>query len=893
MDKVVVCRSAILGQLAGDGADAVLRAVEVHERVAAGDVGAEARNAADIASAGDLALGVAVAHSALGHADDTADVIARRALRRAVALAAADDAQLRRAADAARVVLAGHGAAVVRGVNKHALGEVLRGQRAFGHDVGIALRIEIILDRHGARNAAGVDVAVSLAVVFAIVNLAVGGVCNVLLGHVLQDILAARIERQLQNVAQIHHNDIELVVDRLHIVDDLNAVSGRLHAQAGQAAGDTAEVVEHTLHRGAEVAADARQGQRAVAGEILRHLIEIAHAGGQMAGGLLHLGERVLELYAHIVEPGVAVLVLGEVVDVDDLRHGGDVAGDRAGGFRSVARALEQGVALGLISRQIVRVVLIAVLVGHFLPVLRALRFEIVVAGAIGIGDDLHEPCAVVHGGVELLGRDGEVIGRVLERFLVHRRHLVNNVEIVKAAAEVADRAVERAGALREFGDCGGEHFLRRVDAEHHFVDRAGRFVHILGRLLRNVARVLRRAGSRIADRAERGRHCAGGGARVVEQRVHQIMQALQIARHLRGGACAHVERDVRLHLADDTAHVLAAVSRAPVRAAGYQSALAADDAADVVADVLEADIAPVRAANDDAGGEAHDAAHVCGGVGLFRLFLVVRIIRDAGKRQIIQALRGRDGRVAGVDVHARGVRAVGNGSEVLADNAADIMVARNVALGLAVVDHAGGFVRARDAADVACAADRAGERAAGDRAHVGADDRADLTHRACGIDVARHLQVLDRAALLHIAEQTHMRAVAVQRQAADRVTLPVKRAAEGRDRHIVRPGQVDVAIQNNRLFSGIRIIFTGLAQFEQILDRRDVDRVLIRRGRACAAEEAQYHCQKERNGTASVSFHWNPPCLEHPVPSRKAARQCLSRRAAPPFRPLRCRSMR
>ena len=71
-------RSADLGRLqqesyqvdlAGDRADAVAGAVEIDERVAAADVHAVARNAADIVAAGQSALGKAVAHGALRLAD--------------------------------------------------------------------------------------------------------------------------------------------------------------------------------------------------------------------------------------------------------------------------------------------------------------------------------------------------------------------------------------------------------------------------------------------------------------------------------------------------------------------------------------------------------------------------------------------------------------------------------------------------------------------------------------------------------------------------------------------------------------------------------------------------------------------------------------------------------
>ena len=65
VDEVVIGRAAVRVNLAGDGADTVAGAVEVHERVAAADVHAVTGDAADVVAAGQLALGKAVAHGAL------------------------------------------------------------------------------------------------------------------------------------------------------------------------------------------------------------------------------------------------------------------------------------------------------------------------------------------------------------------------------------------------------------------------------------------------------------------------------------------------------------------------------------------------------------------------------------------------------------------------------------------------------------------------------------------------------------------------------------------------------------------------------------------------------------------------------------------------------------
>ena len=505
VDEVVVGRAAVLIDLARDGADAVAGAVEIHERVAAADVHAVTGDAADVVAAGQLALGEAVAHGSLRLADDAADIVTCRAFGRAVALAAADNAQIRVAADGADAVLARGGIAVVLTVEQHALSKVLGRQRGIFDNIGVALGVEIVLDVHRAGNAADIHIAIDLAVVIAVIDLAVRRARELFLRDVLNDVVLVLAQGKLQNVAQAHHDDVELVVDRLHVADDLSAVGCRLHAQAGQAGRNAAEIVEHLLHRGAVVAADVGQVERIIAGEVFRDLVEVAHAGREVAARGLECIERVFERGAHIIQAGVAGGVLGEVVQVDDLRHRGDVAGDRADCRGGVAHALEQGIALRLIGAEVVGIVLIAILVGHLLPVVRAAGDQVVGAGAVGVVHDLHEPGTVVHGRVELVGRNAQVLGRVLEGRLVGLGHLIDNVEIVKALVEVIDRFVKRHGRRGKLRDRGGEHFLRRVDADEHFVDGRDRVVHIVRGALGHIARALRGAGRAVAQHADRG----------------------------------------------------------------------------------------------------------------------------------------------------------------------------------------------------------------------------------------------------------------------------------------------------------------------------------------------------------------------------------------------------
>ena len=869
VNEVVIGRAAVGVNLAGDGADTVAGAVEVHERVAAADVHAVTGDAADVVAAGQLALGKAVAHGALRLADDAADVVTRRALGRAVPLAAADDAQIRIAADRAGAVLARGGIAVVLAVEQHALGEVLGRQRGVFDDVGVALRVEIVFDVHRAGNAADIDVAVDLAVVVAVIDLAVRRARELFLRDVLNDVLLVLAQGKLEDITQAHHDDVELVVDRLHVADDLVAVGGRLHAQAGQAGRNAAEIVEHLLHRGAVIAADIGQIQRIVAGKVFRDLVEVAHAGREVAARSFERVERIFERGAHVIQAGVAGGVLSEVVQIDDLCHRGDIAGDRADRLGGVAHALEQGVTLRLIGAEVVGVVLIAVLIGHLLPVVRTAGDQVVRAGAVGVVHDLHEPGAVIHGRVELIRRDAQVLGRVLERRLVGLGHFIDDVEIIKALVEVVDRLVERHGRRGKLRDRGSEHFLRRVDADEHFVDGRDRVVHVVRCALGHIARALRGAGRAVAEHADRGGQGRRCSARVVEQGIHQIMERIELLGHRTDRTGLHIERDERLHLAADAADVLAAGGRAPVRAAGDQAALAADDAADVVTDVLKADAAPVRAADDDAGREAADAADVRGRVGLLRR-IVVLVVGGGRERQRVEILRAVNG-LTGVDVHTRGVRAVGDRADVLPDDAADVMVAIDKAFGLAVINHAAAFVRARDAADVVLAGDRAVERAAGDRAVVRADDSADLVEGTGSVDVAGDLQITDRTDRLHIAKQAHMGRIARELQPADRVALPLEHAAEGRDRHKVRPAQVHIIVQIDRLALRVCIELAAFAQLHEIVRRVDVDLRGVWLG-SRAAEQAQSRHEHQRKQTAHIiSFHRNPPHRADPPPAQSA----------------------
>ena len=633
-------------------------------------------------------------------------------------------------------------------------------------------------------------------------------------------------------------------------------MSGGLRGKLAQTVGHAAEVIKQVFHRRAEVAVHALERKRLIAGEIASDLIEIAHTGREMAGGAAHRVERGLERCAHIVEARIAVGILREVIQVDDAGHGGDITGKQTGRARSVAHAAQKRIANGLKGGKGIRIIVVSVFIGHFKPVIRTLGNKVIASGAVGIICSFHQPAQISHGGIQSLGRDREIVGGRFEGGLIGVRHLIDRIQRIESIVKVAGRHIQRHAALAELRNRGRHHLLRGVHADHQFVNRAGRVIHEISGLLRHIARMLRRAGSTVGNGADRGADAGCSVARMSQQDIHQIVQAVEIGLHFGSASGTHIDRNERLHLTCNAADVLAAGHVAPVGAARNQSALTADDAADVDADVLIAHRAPVGAADDHAGGKACNTADVRSGVH-FALF-----VRDLFHGGIIAQLG--IGFVCS-EVYPCGIGAIRNRAEVLPDRTADIMVAGSIALSLAVIDHAGGLIGTCNTADVICTADRAGEVASADRAEIGSNDRADLAHCSGSVNVSGDGQILDRAALLNIAEKAHMRSVALERKAADGMALAVKDTAKSRYRRKHNAVQIQISLKNNRLVSGISIEFAVLAELLKVFHRSNADHILVRNGGACSAQEAEHNRQKNCDCPTFITFHWNPPPRQFP----------------------------
>lgn len=155
-------------------------------------------------------------------------------------------------------------------------------------------------------------------------------------------------------------------------------------------------------------------------------------------------------------------------------------------------------------------------------------------------------------------------------------------------------------------------------------------------------------------------------GGRLIGERFELLQLILQLLLCALGDG----HGDIRLDLPGDAADVLAAVDCAGVRIIEQIPARHARNAADVVADVLIANRAGIFADCDQASIPARDAA--CGGRGEegLRGGKIGKIKRGVDL-DIAEAQRGVD--IA--DVDAAGIRAVPDGTRILARDAAVAVV--------------------------------------------------------------------------------------------------------------------------------------------------------------------------------------------------------------------------
>ena len=298
-------------------------------------------------------------------------------------------------------------------------------------------------------------------------------------------------------------------------------------------------------------------------------------------------------------------------------------------------------------------------------------------------------------------------------------------------------------------------------------VDSGGK-ADILGRL--------RRAAHRIGNAVQPRGHAVCAALGVVGRLRDQFIQLLELLLHLIHSAFRQLDGDIRLHLADNAAHVLAAAHAAFVDTAANLAAAPSGNAADIVADVLMADGGLIGAVGNRAGGIARDAAGIRRNIERIDPRQLSNIQRE-GQVDTAQV----NCRIGAFDVDKLIVAAHVDPAEVVARDTAGHILAEQRAARRARADHALRTVFAGNATGIARAGHRSGEIASGDFAVVFSGDAADRFAFAVRADAALDIEVDNRRAHLHTGEQARRRGALRDAQVSDGVSAAVKCPAEGR----------------------------------------------------------------------------------------------------------------
>ena len=343
----------------------------------------------------------------------------------------------------------------------------------------------------------------------------------------------------------------------------------------------------------------------------------------------------------------------------------------------------------------------------------------------------------------------------------------------------------------------------------------------------------------------------------IVQRGGNEGVELIQLRAQPGNQVVTQRETEMRLHLTDNAAHILAAVDHAVVGAEIHKAVAAARAAADVVAEVRVADRAAVDAGEQAAGGVAGDAAGIRGGIPAFHCADGNKVGEGGGgvDAQIVKTERGID--IGGV--HGRGVDARAQRAEVIAGDAAGVAIGGDAAARGAVGDETALLVAAGNAAYGAVALDDAEEGAFLQRAVVAADDAADGFLRAAGRDLSLDLERVDKGAALKREEETGGGERVRQRQTADGVPAAVEGAAEAGDWLEVHAAQGDIGGQKDRLAARPGVIGAAVRKGAQVLRRVDVDDAVLpggKRGQGQGKAQHERQGEREQAGRALIRFH-------------------------------------
>ena len=306
--------------------------------------------------------------------------------------------------------------------------------------------------------------------------------------------------------------------------------------------------------------------------------------------------------------------------------------------------------------------------------------------------------------------------------------------------------------------------------------------------------------------------HNSRVAVQIVQGSIGGVLQGVQLI----ADTAAAFQNQIRGHLTDNTAYILAAQNIAAVYTSSQITGLAAGNAAYIISIVLVTDGCGIFTGLYNAGIDAGDTAYIGYGIDL-------GIGKGLNTENIIQIQRfERKSFLKYFVIDGSVIAAITDGAFIIAHNAANKVLGRHGALRYAILHDA--IVFTGNAAGIQKTGYGAVELTVAHKAIVGAHNATYRTAGAAGGYGTGDLQVYDRAFGAQIAEQTLMGAVRGTCIVADRMAVAEESAGEGGNRHESNAIKVDVLIQRNDQPLGIALHLAANGQSFQILCLAEMD---------------------------------------------------------------------
>ena len=395
----------------------------------------------------------------------------------------------------------------------------------------IALGVQLVFNGHGAGDAADIQVGVHGAVVRAAADLAEGHGVDVLVGGVLKNIRGVGIGHIHKDVKAQIDDCVHLIVHRAQVGGERRAVSREPVAERIQLIHRAAQIGEKAVHCASIAVAERIEAKAAACVEIFDETARFARRRVKAGGGVAQRVERALDV---VVRLGRGVL---EKVGED----GGDFCHVRRDLRQSAHGVRERGKSVGEQPAHCV-----GVPSGCAVKVLLQLPDN----GAQGVRRSLElgAVCLDASAGRAELSAVGSA----------QRQVLVALLERVDGVAHVLLRCLER---LENVGQ-SVHHVVRTVG---QLVDRADVLVDEVRGLTGERIGVVHCGIGIGGDRIESGGDVIVRAVHIVQRGGNESVELIQLRAQLGDQIIAQGKTEMRLHLTDDAAHILAAVDHTVV----------------------------------------------------------------------------------------------------------------------------------------------------------------------------------------------------------------------------------------------------------------------------------------------------------------------------------------